>query len=316
MFSAQLKKMFFSALFTISCISPCYSNTLEPSETVKVLVKDVGVMGLASHDLFAWDHKKKINKENGRLDLSTIFGNSHSGIYTDGDDWYEQKNWRSGGNKKNSENAPVYTVTRQLIQEFENNLSKGMDPDAARLATLKMFHAMVEESFVRLTTLAYPKSFQSNESVNNLEQASMRILHDILPGQILLKNGQFFDVTRYQGAKTLLCDDEMNCSVKTYDGDYDPEYKAIKIPVIRWLGVTFKLNLQNIDRKFIANAGMNPQQAAAQLKKVGAGTLQMSDTFFAPHLLALFSKAQSSLNTDDTTNIWTLQTTKMNASLK
>ena len=37
-----------------------------------VTVRDIGVFGLYSHDLFQWD-RNEVSLENGRLDLSTIF---------------------------------------------------------------------------------------------------------------------------------------------------------------------------------------------------------------------------------------------------
>ena len=67
-------------------------------------LRDVGVIGLYSHDIFAWDHKKEINTENGRLDLSMIF------------DYNGGSRWALGGNPKNSENAPVYPVASSFKQ--------------------------------------------------------------------------------------------------------------------------------------------------------------------------------------------------------
>ncbi|MCC7460724.1 MAG: hypothetical protein IT286_05420 [Proteobacteria bacterium] len=303
----------FIVLAIALAFSPAHAN--EPSEAVKVLVKDIGIMGLASHDLFAWDHRKQTNKENGRLDLSTLFGNTLDGVYADGSDWYKAQYWKHGGNKKNRENAPVYTVTQQLMKEFELQIQQGKDPTTARLHVLKKFHGMVRDSFVRLAGLPFPQAGNTAAAVNNQEQAAMRILHDILPGQILMQNGQWFDVTQFKTAQTFLCDEDMNCAIKTFDGDYDAEYKAIRIPLVKWLGIHFKLNLQNIDRKFIINAGLDPDLAAQQLLEIGEGKRSMSDTFFAPYLIELFAKAQSSLNTDETVNTWVEQVVATNASM-
>ena len=76
----------------------------------KVLLKDIGIVGLLSHDLFAWDHKREINTENGRLDLSTIF------------DYEDGKRWKKGGNPKNGENAPVWSITKRLVNFHKKQL--------------------------------------------------------------------------------------------------------------------------------------------------------------------------------------------------
>lgn len=281
-------------------------TTFKDSVTQTTTVRDIGVMGLASHDLFAWNHRKKMNKENGRLDLSTIFGNTFDGYYVDGDDWFQQANWKHGGNKKNSENAPVYTVSQTLVHYFENLLSQGTEPDQARLKTLILFQSMVADSFERLTQLSFPRvQTTTSEAVNNQEQASMRILHDILPGNILLKNGETFKVTNVETAKTLLCEDDLNCAIKSFDGNYDSEYNDIRIPISKKPKIMMKLDLEKIDDKFIENAGLDYELAAQQLKEVGEGKRLMSDTYFVHYLIELFTKAQSTMNTDGTTNVWT-----------
>ena len=38
-----------------------------------VTVRDIGVFGLYSHDLFQWDRKNEVSLENGKFGSSTIF---------------------------------------------------------------------------------------------------------------------------------------------------------------------------------------------------------------------------------------------------
>ncbi len=78
----------------------------------KALLRDVG-------DIFAWDHKAEVNTENGRLDLSTIF------------DYEGGARWKKGGNPKNGENSPVYTITMKLADFYKAELKKS-NPEIAR----------------------------------------------------------------------------------------------------------------------------------------------------------------------------------------
>jgi hypothetical protein len=119
----------------------------------KVLLKDIGIIGLASHDLFAWDRKNEVNTENGRLDLSTIFD------YTDG------KRWKKGGNPKNGENSPVWTITKNLVNFYKEKI-KTMNSDEARILTVNHFHSMVKESYERLTEQSFPET-TINQMVTN-----------------------------------------------------------------------------------------------------------------------------------------------------
>lgn len=254
----------------------CVALLLVSSIKANVLVRDIGVVGLASHDLFAWDRRKELNTENGRLDLSTIF------------DFKNGRRWQKGGNPKNEENAPVYSITMSLVEHYQALLSS-MDKNQARKETVKHFHAMVRESLYRLAKIDLPKVGR-DEMVTNTEQAAMRALHDILPGRILLfRDGRsdVFVVTDTKKAKTRLNEKELNQKVNDYDGDYDPEYLAIRIPF-----PPITVNLKETDRKFIEKFSPYKQEnMLKELEEVGAGRMDIRDVSFIHHIEELFSKA-------------------------
>jgi hypothetical protein len=241
----------------------------------QVLVKDVGVIGLASHDMFTWDKNQEANTENGRLDLSTIF------------DFNQGRNWKSGGNPKNAENAPVYTTTMELVRYYQKALKAGSEPEVARQKTVKLFHGMVRDSFERMMGLPFP-DIGINQDVTNTEQASMRALHDILPGRIKLfnRNQNELIVTNVWKAKTFLNEQEMNQSIRFYDGDYDQEYLKINIPFTRK-----DVNLKQVDGEFIARFSPYRQEdMLEELKLVGKKKLKMAEVSFIQHLYKLFAK--------------------------
>lgn len=242
----------------------------------EVLLKDIGIIGLMSHDIFAWDHKSEVNTENGRLDLSTIF------------DYEGGARWKKGGNPKNAENSPVWTITMNLVDFYKSKL-KTSSPDDARKATVVRFHGMIKESFVRITGLPFPTS-GVNEMVTNVEQAALRGLHDILPGRVktfgrpVLRD---FALTNFVFAKFRLNEKELHQVIPYFDGDYAAEYKAIKIPFSKKT-----INLKAIDGAFIEKWSPYKQaEMLEELARVGEGRLALGDVSFMPHIYELASKA-------------------------
>lgn len=242
-----------------------------------VLLKDIGIIGLASHDMFAWDRNSETNTENGRLDLSTIF------------DYEKGARWEKGGNTKNAENAPVWTITKKLVKFYKKQLKK-MKKDEARLKTVAKFHEMIKDSFMRLSGHPFP-TMAINQPVNNTEQAAMRALHDILPGRIKLYRGKFnprkkLKLTNFLTAKTKLNQKELNQKIKYFDGDYDKEYKSIKIPFSKK-----RINLKAVDGKFIEKfSPYKHQEMLAELAMVGKKEKDLKDVSFIHHIQDLFAK--------------------------
>jgi hypothetical protein len=245
-------------------------------------LRDVGILGLLSHDIFAWDKDKEINTENGRVDLSTIF------------DYDGGSRWDEGGNPKNEENAPVYTITMPLVDKYKDILrTPGKSAEDARRETVALFHKAIRESFARLTKLPFPeRGLRAN--VTNVEQAVFRAMHDILPGRAKYKDRGLrsllmpsFKVTNLFLAKTMLNEKELNQEIKDFDGKYDKEYEKIRIP---FAGIT--VNLTEADRAFIEKfTPFRQVDMLAQLGRVGRGDLRMSDVDFMQHATMLMRKA-------------------------
>ena len=244
----------------------------------QVVLRDVGVIGLASHDIFTWDKKTETNTEDGRINLSTIF------------DYDNGSRWEKGGNPKNAENAPVYTITSQLVYTYKQELKKHGDKILAREVAVEQFLGMIKESFTRMSGLTFP-TVCVDEAVTNTEQAVLRAMHDILPGKINLLRRPLprteINLTNFLTAKIYLNQMELDQPIKGYDGDYDVEYKNIQIPF-----TTKKVNLMEVDKAFIEK--FSPYKQAdmlSELAKVGAGDLKIHNVSFIHHFEELFSKA-------------------------
>ncbi len=249
---------------------------ISTTASAEVLLKDIGIIGLMSHDIFAWDHKREVNTENGRLDLSTIF------------DYEGGARWKKGGNPKNGENSPVWTVTTDLVNFYKNEI-KTKSADEARKATVIRFHARIKESFTRITGLPFPEKGM-NENVNNVEQAALRGLHDILPGKVNVYGRPVireFALTNFLFAKFVLNEREMNQTIPFFNGDYAEEYKAIKIPFSSKV-----VNLKAVDGAFIEKwSPFKQEEMLRELGEVGEGSRALSEVSFMGHIHDLAAKA-------------------------
>ena len=261
--------------------------------SAQVIMKDIGIIGLASHDIFAWDHKKKENTENGLLDLSTIF------------DYEKGQRWKKGGDPKNTENSPVKSVTMSLVKFFKSQqkilvkeicdrsrcseLERKMVFEEARKITVKEFLKQISETYERISGKSFPTQ-GINLPADNIEQSAFRAMHDVLPGKLTLhRMGTTFQVkiTNPLFAKVNLNEKELNEKIASFDGDYAEELKNIKIPFTKIV-----LNLKEIDRKFIeAHSPYKQADMLAELKQVGEGSLSIQDVSFIFHLEEMFSKA-------------------------
>jgi hypothetical protein len=251
---------------------------LSAPSLAKVYLKDVGIIGLSSHDMFAWNHKTKINSENGRLDLSTIF------------DYDNGSRWKKGGDPKNGENAPVWSITKRLVDYHRKQLKlNGNNFELARKATVIEFHKMIKESYTRVSGMKFPET-TLNRNVNNIEQAALRAFHDILPGRANLYRKAFplksFNLTNFLFSKLYLNQRELDQEIPYFNGDYDLEYQNIKIPFTK-----VRLDLKEIDRKFIEEFSPYTQkEMLEELKLVGEGEININEVTFIHHIEELYRK--------------------------
>ena len=283
----------------IKILSALFSLFLTTEMMGQVTVRDIGVVGLYSHDLFQWDREQEVSLENGLLDLSTIF------------DYEDGKRWKRGGNPKNSENAPVYSITMDLVDAYKDFLknaegSDAMKKEIARKQTVALFKSWVEKSFESITNRKFP-STGINSIVNNDEQAAMRCLHDVLPGRIDLYRRwdprKTLKVTDWKFTRTRLNEKELDQTIPYFDGEYAPEYLAIQIPF-----VNKKINLREADKKFVSRfSEIDFEFAQDQLKEVGLGKMKLQDLSLMPYLVEM---AQKSICSDD--NPWIDQTIECN----
>jgi len=179
-----------------------------------------------------------------------------------------------------------------LVDHYKNEL-RMMDPHEARKSTVLLFHRLVKESFERMSGLSWPLEAR-DEEVTNTEQAALRAMHDILPGKILLfgRVRKSLNLTNFLNAKIRLTQKELDQNLKDFDGDYDDEYKNIKIPFSKKI-----INLKQIDADFIKKFSPYRQEdMLKELSKLGTGGIRSEDVFFMHHFFELVSKGICSNN--------------------
>jgi hypothetical protein len=164
-----------------------------------------------------------------------------------------------------------------------------MTSTIARKATVAHFHKMIHSSYERLAGSKFPV-LALDKNVTNVEQAVMRGLHDVLPGRAKIIRSVYplksFALTNFLYAKFYLNDNELNQEIENFNGDYDQDYKNIKIPFTRKV-----INLKKIDERFIEKFSPYRQDAMLEeLKEVGLGEKEISEVSFIHHIEELFSK--------------------------
>jgi hypothetical protein len=250
-------KAFYSVVvlaFALMSLVPLDANPRAGhQEGVQLL--DIGVIGLTSHDLISWDREKlELRNSKDRLDLGTVY------------DWLDEttgeNRWRKGGDPKNSENAPVFSVVQQLLGVHSTNydyaLSLGSsEEDAfkqARIETIRHYHKMVKVSFERLFGIPLPQPDTVCEGVTATEHAAMRAAHHILPGKMWVSFGPMkreIELTNFMYAQLNLSPEDLSQPVRKFNGRYDREYTEFTIPFGPRKGE--RQNLYEIDKSFVEN---------------------------------------------------------------
>jgi hypothetical protein len=128
-------------------------------------------------------------------------------------------------------------------------------------------------------------------------------MHDILPGRVNIIRGRFFPIksfslTNFIYRKLNLNEKELNQEIAYFNGDYDEEYKNIKIPF------TFiKINLKQVNAKFIEKfSDYKLNDMLLELKKVGDEEMDITEVSFLHHVKQLFQKGFCSTDNKWITN--------------
>lgn len=211
--------------------NPHCDNSAPPK---RVSLRDLGIIQIATHDLVDVDRVAKIDREDGRLNLSTLFGHG-------------EENIPLGGERRNFSNAIIFNVVQKEFVEFYFDLidNQGMSKDEAIQKTVEKYHVELAGTFERIFDEPLPEP--KDGTVTFTENLALRTLHDLIPGRIIIDG---IEVNAFGiSPLTPLTDEELMQLGAELDGVYDPELLAIFIP-----GRGF-LNLLERDSTFATDLG-------------------------------------------------------------
>ena len=114
-------------ILVLSVISFPFDNSFALDYNKHVTLEDLGILQLAAHDLFNVDRMNKIDFENRKLDLSTIF------VDTVNDDApFDANIIAIGGEARNRENIMLFTVASELGLSYVELLDAGFNENDAK----------------------------------------------------------------------------------------------------------------------------------------------------------------------------------------
>lgn len=189
----------------------------------RATLEDLGVLQLVSHDLYdvVRDGPNPGNREDRRLNLSTLFDHGEDQIAT-------------GGEPRNSENVALRTVAVKLGKMHLDLIDKGMEPETARKKTVQAYLEMVakayQNTFHEPVPEAAPNEHEQNpDGTENLTgDLALRTVHAYVPSHIIVNGEDTPMLDRSLRGKTL-SDEDMQQLSKPVDGTFDPFLRDVTI---------------------------------------------------------------------------------------
>jgi len=198
----------------------------------RITLEDLGVLQLVAHDLFNVDRAAEVDKENGLLDLSTLFD-------------YGDENIALGGEFRNRENIMLFTVASEFGQKYLEFLDeKGINKNKAKKMTIELYHNKVKEVYEKTFGESFPEAKKGKATMT--ENLALRTVHDFLPGKIKV-DGQMISVLDPSLHGKKLTPSELMQKSAKLDGKFDQEFRNISIVVD---GHVIEVDLLEADSSF------------------------------------------------------------------
>ena len=204
----------------------------------QISLKDLGILQLAAHDLFNVDRIIEFDFENGKLDLSTLFEDTKTGLD------FEPEDIAKGGEIRNRENVILFTVASKIGEKYLDFIDEGMSEKKAKKKTIKLYHKLLKKTFEKTFDEKFPK--KRGGEVTMTENLAFRTIHDFLPGEIIF-NGVPTPVLSIP-PQTALSKSELKQLSSELDGKFDEEF--LNIVISHPDGPTITVNLLEADSNF------------------------------------------------------------------
>lgn len=201
-------------------IENIFNITLNTGENGKekdnapLTLRELGVLQLAAHDLFDVDRIAEIERENGKLDLTTLLAHGENFIAV-------------GGEARNRENIILSTVSAEYGREYLR-LREQKGHDRAYKMMLKKYHRELDNIFKKLFGDRLPEPIEGMSTPT--ENLALRTIHDLLPGHIMVDGVRMVTVDTSLVGQVLSAQD-LEQRTAPLDGVLDPVFRNVVIVI-------------------------------------------------------------------------------------
>ncbi len=190
-----------------------------------ITLDQLGLLQLAAHDLFDVDRTTEVDRENGKLDLSTLLDHG-------------KRNIAIGGEHRNRENVFMFSVAKRYGSTYLTYLSYGMTPSQARNVLTAQYHSDLRGAYSAAFGESMPIARKGNATMT--ENLALRTIHDFIPGQIVVRGRLTTPVDRSL-AGTTLTKRELSAKSEVLDGIINPLFRNLRLPMPNGQIVTIDL---------------------------------------------------------------------------
>jgi hypothetical protein len=176
-----------------------------------ITLRDLGILQLAAHDLFLVDRELEENLENDMLDLSTVFDHGEENIVV-------------GGEIRNSENASTFSIATGYAHEYLEMVEHGVATDTARERMVRHFHSDLTNALRNMLDGRLPE--YTTGPMTMTEDLAFRVIHDFLPGSIVV-NGVQTPILSPSLFRHTLTNSELAAGGAPMDGVVDDAFRFI-----------------------------------------------------------------------------------------
>ena len=147
----------------------------------------LGILQIAAHDLYNFDRTAAIEKEDGKLNLSTLLEVKTAGCTAFVDCVsFSEDDISNGGEARNSDSILIFTVASELGEKFLELKAKHGE-EIAYEKILEIYHKKVKHAFQQTFNQPFPAPQAG--TLDNNHNLALRSGHDFLPGMVKF-NGQ------------------------------------------------------------------------------------------------------------------------------
>lgn len=222
MFRRRLSQVFLAATITSAFLflgaGNIFANADAASGT-RITLQDLGVLQVASHDLYNVDRITEVDNEDEILNLTTLFN-------------YGDENIANGGERRNSENPVTRTIAVNLGNFYLDQIAQGKDVETAKELTIAEYMHMVEIAYYHAFYQPFPKpgeEGEEEEEENELDgDLALRTLHALLPATIKL-DGKEISIMDPSIHSRMLTKGELMQLSRPLSDTFDPAFSNITV---------------------------------------------------------------------------------------